>query len=361
MRIPVASICLLSAASFAIAGATACSSSSAVPPTLGGPSLPSAASTSAGRSSSPEITGTKTLEDVKSAKKGKKPLLYIADFDNYQIDVFDQTKSQSPAPKYVITDGVNAPTGITTDTAGNLYVANEVSPGSKGGPGSISIYKPGAKRPFKTITTGVNGPEAVAVDSGGNIFVANDPILGSTRPWINEYPAGATSPSYTWYPPQNNVAITSLALLSPNSPGESTIYAPYYTLNPSGLASGDIMDCYPGNTACFSVGYSFGQTGGIAVAESPFQGSAPFDFLIVDQYVPGVDNFASNSLSWQFNTGGTPQDVALDSTRTELYVSNLGSVTEYSYPSMNVITKYHSPVSGGLFLGVATSPAGTFF
>lgn len=287
--------------------------------------------------------------------KHQKPLLYAASFTTSTIFVFDQSEKSPASPKYTITSGLEYPNGITTDTAGNLYVTNE-------GSNALTIYAPGGSTPAVTITTGMNVPFDVAVDSGGNIFVANDP--SGQSPYINEYLAGQTSPAYTWYPPQSSSTITGLALLSPNSPGESTIYATYYTYDQYGNAHGDVIDCYPGNSACFDVGYSFGRTAGVAVEESPFQPSAPFDFLVADQSAPGIYNILNNTQITLFSTPDVPWYMAFNASRTDLFVTSGGSsVTQYAYPSMKKRRMYVG--SGGFegpeITGVAVTPAGTYF
>ncbi|MGB8909832.1 MAG: hypothetical protein WCC84_13900 [Candidatus Cybelea sp.] len=338
MRTIITSAQLLGIAAFVSIGATACSSSSAVPPTLGGASLP--ASASAGAASTAvagrQLVGRKTANRVK-------PLLYAAGFSADAIFVYDQSEQSPAKPLYTITSGVAEPNGIATDTSGNLYVTNEFS-------NALTIYTPGSRTPIETITIGMNVPFDVAVDSTGDIFVANNP--SGQSPYINEYLNGQTSPTYTWYPPQSSSTITGLALLSPGQSG-GTIEATYYTFDQHGNPHGDLMQCYAGNSSCSNDGYAFGQTGGIAV-----DSAQPLDLLVADVSAPGIWNLNASSTKL-FNTSYTPWYMAFNSAHTRLFVGDGGSeVYEYAYPRMKVRKTFSA--SGGYegphVTGVAVTP-----
>lgn len=336
----------LTAASLLLAAATACSSAGAIPSTLGmTPSAPQSAAsqTAFDAHSHPAITsGTK--------------LLYVADNTHNVILVFNQT-NKTPKLKYKITSGINKPAGITTDLSGNLYVTNQFS-GPSGGLGNLEIYKLGAKTPFETITTGMNGPMDVKVDNAGNIYVANEPNEGTTRPWINFYPAGVTEPSNTFYPPADSTPVlTGIALVDPSEGGNTPIIATDFTDN-DGYFSGAVIQC-AAQFGCSNLGYSFGQTGGLAV-ENPAGPYNALDFLAVDKNIPGFDNIVLDQKESQFSTGGVPQSLAFDSTRTHLFVSNTGDVDEYSWPKMKKINTYSGNLGKALDWGVAVNPAGTF-
>jgi hypothetical protein len=288
--------------------------------------------------------------------KKQKPLLYVADNANNQISVFDVSKKQSSQPVQVITQGLSGPQGITTDLSGNLYVANLYG-------ASVSVYAPGQSAPFRTLSTDLNTPTDVRVDSSGDVYVANDPGFGSPG-YIVEFLAGQSSPSNVWYTPAVNTVISGFALLNPSQPGSTSIYAAGYTESPSGLASGFVLSCYPGNPTCVNIGDSFGQTGGVAVEESPGN-QLPFDFLVIDQYIPGFDNFESGHVMTHAVTGGTPEFLTFDSTRKHLFVSDrfYGRVTEYAYPAGKIVNQY-TPARGNdntQIYGVAVSPASTYF
>jgi hypothetical protein len=298
-----------------------------------------------------------SFADARDAAKAKKTTLYVADNANNQISEFHVTKLKSPQPFAVITNGIAGPQGITTDKAGNLYVANMYGD-------TVTIYAPGATTPKATLSNGINSPTDVRVDAFGNLYVSNSPGFGA-QSFIDEFPAGSSAPSAQWFTPAGNQIISGFALLNPSQSGETSIYAAAYTLNGSGFASGALLSCYPGNSTCVSLGQStFGQTGGVAVAESPGL-SKPFDYLVIDQYLPGVDNFVVNGgiSESQLVTGGTPEFMALNALKTQLFVSDRfsGNVYEYSYPGGKVLNTF-SPHGGHTQIyGVAVSPAGTYF
>lgn len=284
----------------------------------------------------------------------KPKLLFVADQDGNTIYVFNAASTiQNPPPIRKITAGLAAPEGITTDKAGNLYVANGFN-------SSVTVYAPGASKPKLTLDNGLDAPVDVKVDGFGNVYVANNPG-GSTNSYIVEYAKGSNSPETTWFVPQNNMFIGGIALLNPTT--APSIYATAYTGFP---ASGSILACFPGQSTCNAVGggSALGQTGGIAVTESPGL-SNPFEYLVVDQYVPGFDVFEpaiQQSPIQQINTGGTPQFIAVNAAKSAVFVSDSFNrqVDEYTFPGMQL--KNHFPTNGAeLIDGVATSPAGTYF
>lgn len=293
-----------------------------------------------------------TASDVQVDAKGKKKaeLLFVSDNENSKILVFDVTKKKNPPVVRTITSGISSPNGIATDESGNLYVANSYS-------GTITVYAPNSSTPKTTISSGLSDPFDVKVDAAGNIFVANDPIYGGTS-YINEYPSGSSSPSKTWYAPQSGMTISGLALLDPKQPSEESIYALGFSINQSSYANGVALSCYPGNYTCVELSNTFGQTGGIAVAESPGL-SKPFQWLAVDQYIPGVDIFTEGGSTQQLVTGGTPEFTTLNAKDNELFVADefYGRVYEYSYPGLKEVNSFSS---GGATYGVATYPSGTF-
>lgn len=319
------------------------------------PSTPSFPSTTARTTASSSSSSLERQAQVDPQATAKPKLLFVSDNANNKISVFNTaTKTQNPPPTRTITTGVDGPNGITTDKAGNLYVANYVN-------NTLTIYAPNASTPKKTISTGLNGPWDVKVDGFGNIYVANVPLFGSVPDFIAEYLKGSSSPSNTWTVPQQGMTISGIALLNPTQQGNTSIYALAYTLDGSGFAHGGVLSCYPGNATCVAIGYSFGQTGGVAIQQSPLA-SKTLEFLAVDQYVPGVDTFIPGQMTGQLVTGGTPEFITLNAGDNQLFVADrfYGRVVEYSFPAGKKINTFSPSGIHTQVYGVATFPAGDY-
>jgi hypothetical protein len=344
------SLALRAGSMIALASLTAsplagCSGSSSALPT------PPMSAPSAANALGSQAEANVEIQDAHHKKKKKKmTLLFVSDNENNEIRVYDaSSNTQNPPALYTITNGISGPNGITTDLQGNLYVANFVS-------SDVTVYAPNATSPKEVLSSGMTNPWDVKVDGFGNVYVLNVPVYGGQNT-INEYLAGSSSPSTTWYIPIG-LTTSGFALLNPTMQGETSIYALAYSINPSSdIASGTALTCYPGASTCTNLGYSFGQTGGIAVVQSPT--SKPFEWLAVDQYIPGFDTFEQGKSPKQFTTGGTPEFLTMDSTDTKLFIADrmYGRVTEYSFPAM---TKLNTFNGGAQTYGVATFPAGTY-
>jgi hypothetical protein len=149
--------------------------------------------------------------------KAKKPILFVADAKDNVVRMYDPN-TPNPPVEGEITDGVSDPLGLAVDSKGSLYVSNVssrdsgitiYSPGqskprltipspgyyglavdSKGDifasntEGTVSAYKPGAKKPYETIDGFVN-PRGIAVDARDNVWVADN---SASKVW--EIPAG---------------------------------------------------------------------------------------------------------------------------------------------------------------------------
>ncbi len=289
----------------------------------------------------------------------KRKLLYVADNLNSVVYVYNLAGNQhSPPPSYSISNGISHPGGITTDKRGNLYVANE-------GNDTVTVYAPGGQAPIFTIPNLLT-PTDVKVDGFGNVYVSNDPGFGAQSSVV-EFPRGSTTPSAEWYTLQGNQAIIAIALANPSLRGTTTAFASSYTVNASENYTGSVLECLSGapNNNCDPISTPpLGHTVGIAIERSA-TATKPMTFLLVDQRIPGIDVFGDGKLMRQVSTGGTPEYIALSSTRKNIFVSQETAnphVDELSWPDGRLVNQFWpSGQAEYQEAGVAVSPAGTYF
>ena len=106
--------------------------------------------------------------------------------------------------------GLNSPSAIALDRSGNLYVANDG--GGSSGSGNIVVYRAGATGDVKPMVsidgadTGINFPSSVAIDSAGDIYVANCGASPMFTLFGQAFPCTttSTSSSITVYAPASN-------------------------------------------------------------------------------------------------------------------------------------------------------------
>jgi hypothetical protein len=292
---------------------------------------------------------------VSPDKKGGQKL-FVADVFNSKVYVFNAaTKIDNPPAEYTIVNGISNPNGIATDSSGNLWVANLSS-------NTVTEYAQNSTSPEFTISNAMNGPVDVKVDGFGNVYVAMNGEYTHGVNTIVEYQAGTANPIYTWNVPQSNMQITGIALVNPTLKNETSVYALESQFNGSS-AVGGLLSCFSGpyNEVCTQLtNYTYGQTGGITIASQG--GNNPFEFLAVDQYLPGIDETVSSPPSVKrLITGGTPEFVTLNAKGTRLFVADrfYGQVEQYGFPNGKKLHTFS--VSGKTSLyGVATYPSGNF-
>lgn len=112
--------------------------------------------------------------------------LYVTNFSRGNVTVNEYNKADVLIFTY--SNGLTEPVAVTTDTKGNVIVANYL--GYHGRVGTVVVYPPGKNTASVTCNTGLAN-QGVAVDSKGDLFVTGY-SAGSGE--IIEYKGGLTSP-----------------------------------------------------------------------------------------------------------------------------------------------------------------------
>jgi hypothetical protein len=113
--------------------------------------------------------------------------LFVAEAGSNSVNIYTNMGSRNGGTLAgTITEGISVPFGVWIDRRGTLYVANF-------GNSTVTEYPRGSGTPSSTISQGVSLPWGVAVDSRGTLYVAD--WSGSLGGYIDEYPAGSTTPT----------------------------------------------------------------------------------------------------------------------------------------------------------------------
>lgn len=105
--------------------------------------------------------------------------------DQGQINVYSGVKRRHFNLAATITDSVNTPGQIATDSVGNLYVSSALGD-------YVTVFPNGSTIPTTEIADGLTEPWGLVIDSEDTLYVSNQ-VPAS----IVEYPKGSTSPSVT--------------------------------------------------------------------------------------------------------------------------------------------------------------------
>lgn len=111
--------------------------------------------------------------------------LYVANYSRNNVTVNEYNKAGTLIFTY--SDGLTEPVAVTTDTKGNVIVANML--GYHGRVGTVVVYPQGKNTASVTCNTGLEN-EGVALDSKGDVFVTGY-SAGSGE--IVEYKGGLTN------------------------------------------------------------------------------------------------------------------------------------------------------------------------
>jgi hypothetical protein len=136
-----------------------------------------------------------TVRDALEAQRSKQ-LLYILVNNGYTNSYVGVYHAFAKQPKLLrkITNGISNPGAIWTDSAGNLYVGNDLTYTS-----SVTEYAPGTSNPSQTYSNGIDLPFGGTVDSKGTMYVSVVQAPGAPAGALAVIPPGYTYPtSYLW-------------------------------------------------------------------------------------------------------------------------------------------------------------------
>jgi hypothetical protein len=123
-------------------------------------------------------------------------LMYAGGPNVNDVDVYPASQD-NPPPRRHITNSLDAPTGIAIDSNANVYICNNAGQSVPGKSvyWTVTVYKHGGSKPFRTYTEGVFSPVDVAVASDGTVYIANYSSA------VTVYPPGSVQYSMTLQAP----------------------------------------------------------------------------------------------------------------------------------------------------------------
>jgi len=160
--------------------------------------------------------------------------LFVLNYGSQSVTEYQG--SYAGAPSVSITAGIQVPYAMVVDGSRNVFVANA-------GSNSVTVYAPPYNAVTTTISSGISFPYALALDGSGNLFIANN-ATSTVSEFAPPYTgaAVATITNGVYLP----VALTLDAageLFVANQNGSVTVYEPPYTGSPTVIQSGiDLAD-----------------------------------------------------------------------------------------------------------------------
>lgn len=262
---------------------------------------------------------------------GAKQLLYVGDptgDPSYSgvIDIFSLHGLRYTLVGQI--QDVDAPDGMTTDAAGNLYVTDMGVATEGPAVGDIKVYPKGSTQYSRYIVPGKWIPFDVAVDRGGTMYVSNIAPIGSFSPGsVSIFPPSASQPSRTLR--LKNFQVYGIALHARTK----TIYITYDI----GSSQGHIAEFKNARGKAIDFGVSFPEPWGLLEDGS--------NNLLADDGAGTVEVYseASHRLVSQISVPNGAEWMAFDASRKHLYVSNFSDVQVLSYPAGKVIGSVTQP------------------
>jgi DNA-binding beta-propeller fold protein YncE len=262
-------------------------------------------------------SGSWMLPEVKSAKA----LLYVGDptgSPSYSgvIDILSLHGLQAKLVGQIQDDEM--PEGMTTDAAGNLYVADLGVATEGPAPGDITVYPKGSKKYSRYIVPANWVPYDIAVGRDGTMYVANIAPFAKFSPGsVSIYPPAASQPSRVLHLP--NFQVDGITLHDKTD----TIYVSYQT----DASSGNIAEFKNARGKAHNFGASYPEPW--AILEDGNNNLLALDGSgTVEVYSEATGKLVQqipvpNGAAWE----------TFNQKRSELFVSNFEQVEILSYPA----------------------------
>lgn len=268
--------------------------------------------------------------------RDRSALAYVSNLGASEVEVFRQ-RGRAQRPIATITYGITFPDGLTTDSSGNLYVADS---GEYNGRWVVQRYAPGRTSPSKTYATDLSEPTDTAVADDGTIYIAN--FHAASSGWVAVYPKGEASKEYRLADFRGGSPL-SLAL-----DVKQNLYV-VYALNNQGSSA--VNKYAPGAKKGENLHLAFSYGAGIQVDPAG-------NVLVVQQILPSEilvfrPGKKQPSRSIFLPNGGAPYNIALSHGGKLLFAGDsIGNVVDrFAYPSGN----FEYPIAGGFNNPVAVT------
>jgi hypothetical protein len=136
----------------------------------------------------PSFVITQGLDEPQNIITDSSGNLYVANSGPTSCGNVSVYSTSTGALEYIISDGVCEPDGMVVDSNGNLYVGNT-------GAATVAKYAAGTNTLIETISQGISLPTYMTIDPSGTLYVANAKSSSSGN--VTIYPSGQTKPSET--------------------------------------------------------------------------------------------------------------------------------------------------------------------
>jgi|ERR1700722_4227723 hypothetical protein len=278
-----------------------------------------------------------------------KSLIFVSDAADGVINIYPQAGTNQKMVGQIT--GLTQPQGITTDSKGNLYVANTNS-------SNVLVYAPpytGA--PKMTISDSKEFPADVAVSSAGVVAITN--ICNAPKCRLNTgnvvlYAKGSTKSCATVSDSSFNFTRVMFAEFDSNGvlyiDGLNGGYQTSFGLVTGGCSATSITNLGYVYTVSFPGGIQIDKAGDIAFCDQVNQ--------VVDTFAPPVNSAFGSPVSTTPLSGSTfPLSIAILASGTNLYAADPGGsglAEEYKYTAGGAAE--NTIAVGGQPIGIAVTP-----